>query len=156
MERAEWMTDLKDEVVTGLNAPASEIYQILISEFPIKAIQNDEQHTQALGMTERLINFCHKHEADKSVSLQDVYGYLDTLTALIELYEKKRFQITKTNPSEMLHYLMKQHDLKQSDLEEELGGQSVVSEILRGKRELNIRQIRGLSKRFNVSATVFI
>lgn len=117
---------------------------------------NDQQHSEALSMTERLINFCQKHEDDKSVSLQDIYGYLDALTALMELYEKKRFPIQRTTPSEMLAYLMNQHDLKQTDLGEELGGQSVVSEILRGKRELNIRQIRGLSERFNVSAAIFI
>jgi len=32
----------------------------------------------------------------------------------------------------------------------------VISEILRGKRELNIRQIRALSRHFHVSPAVFI
>jgi hypothetical protein len=45
--------------------------------------------------------------------------------------------------------------LQQADLPE-VGSQSVVSEILNGKRDLNVRQIRALVKRFHVSPAVFI
>jgi HTH-type transcriptional regulator/antitoxin HigA len=38
----------------------------------------------------------------------------------------------------------------------ELGTQSVVSELLAGKRKLNLRQIRFLVGRFSVPAEVFI
>ena len=54
-----------------------------------------------------------------------------------------------------LKFLMEQHGLKQSDLTE-IGSQGVVSEILTGKRELNIRQVRALSERFGVSAATFV
>ena len=50
---------------------------------------------------------------------------------------------------------MDQHELKQSDLPE-IGSQGVVSEILTGKRELNVRQVRALAQRFSVSAATFI
>ena len=52
-------------------------------------------------------------------------------------------------------FLMEEHGLTQSDLPE-IGSQGVVSDILRGKRELNVRQIRALAKRFQVSPAVFI
>ncbi len=55
----------------------------------------------------------------------------------------------------MIRFLMEQHGLTQSDLPE-IGTQGVVSEILRGKRELNVRQIKALSGRFNVPSSVFI
>jgi HTH-type transcriptional regulator/antitoxin HigA len=55
----------------------------------------------------------------------------------------------------MLRFLMEEHSLKQSDLPE-IGSQSLVSEILSGKRELNVRQIRALAKRFGVSPAAFI
>ena len=45
---------------------------------------------------------------------------------------------------------MNQRDLK------EIGSQGVISEILNGKRKLNLRQIVELSKRFAVSPSVFI
>ncbi len=54
-----------------------------------------------------------------------------------------------------LHFFMEEYGLTQSDLPE-VGSQGVVSEILSGKRELNVRQIRVLAKRFHVSPAVFI
>jgi HTH-type transcriptional regulator/antitoxin HigA len=50
---------------------------------------------------------------------------------------------------------MEEHGLRQSDLPE-VGSQGVISEILSGKRDLNLRQIRELAKRFQVSPAVFI
>lgn len=57
--------------------------------------------------------------------------------------------------ADMLRFLMEEHGLTQSDLPE-IGSQGVVSEVLSGKRELNVRQIRTLAKRFHVSPAVFI
>jgi len=56
---------------------------------------------------------------------------------------------------EALKFFMKAHDLKQKDLSE-IGSQGVVSEILNGKRSLNLRQIKLLAKRFDVSPLIFI
>jgi HTH-type transcriptional regulator/antitoxin HigA len=55
----------------------------------------------------------------------------------------------------MLRYFMEERGLKQSDLLE-VGSQGVVSEVLSGKRQLNVRQIRALAKRFHVSPAVFM
>jgi HTH-type transcriptional regulator/antitoxin HigA len=41
-------------------------------------------------------------------------------------------------------------------LRDELGGQSVVSDILKGKREINSRQAKALAARFGVSPAAFI
>jgi len=45
--------------------------------------------------------------------------------------------------------------LSQSDIPE-VGSQGVVSEILNGKRELNIRQARSSAEKFKVSSVVFV
>lgn len=50
---------------------------------------------------------------------------------------------------------MESHHLHQSDLPE-IGSQGVISEILNGKRSLNLRQIKLLAKRFKVEASTFI
>ncbi len=50
---------------------------------------------------------------------------------------------------------MAEHGLTQSDLPE-VGSQGVISEILRHKRELNVRQVRALAARFGVSPAVFL
>lgn len=56
----------------------------------------------------------------------------------------------------MLAYLMELQGLNQTDFSKELGGQPVVSKILKGERELNLRQVKALAKRFKVSPEVFI
>ena len=55
----------------------------------------------------------------------------------------------------MLQFLMDEHGLSPSDLPE-IGRQSVVLEILEGKRELTVDNIRVLTKRFRISPSVFI
>jgi len=80
---------------------------------------------------------------------------METIGNLIETYENNDVRPITGTPREALHYLMEEHGLKQSDLHE-LGSQGVVSEIIGGKRNLNIRQIKALSSRFGVSPIVFI
>ncbi len=58
-------------------------------------------------------------------------------------------------PGAVLSFLISEHGLKQADLPE-IRSQGVVSEVLSGKRKLNLRQIQLLSERFNLSPVVFI
>ena len=74
---------------------------------------------------------------------------------LVEAYEAEHHPISDAGPIAVLQFLMEQHRLKQADLPE-IGAQSVVSEVLSGKRRLNIRQVSALSRRFGVSADAFI
>jgi HTH-type transcriptional regulator/antitoxin HigA len=84
-----------------------------------------------------------------------LYDLLDTLGTLIAAYEVEHLKLPDVRGSEVLAHLMAEHDLRQADLPE-VGSQGVVSEILSGKRELNVRQIRALAGRFGVSAAVFV
>ena len=80
---------------------------------------------------------------------------METLGSLIETYEAENVPDREGNPTDALKALMEEHDLKQSDLPE-IGSQGVVSEVLAGRRQLNIRQVKALSERFSVSPAVFI
>ncbi len=80
---------------------------------------------------------------------------METIGNLIENYEAHEYRIRESSPIEALKYLMQEHDLKQSDLKE-IGSQGVVSEILTGKRALNIAQVKKISNKFHVSPLVFI
>lgn len=77
------------------------------------------------------------------------------LSDLIEAYDVAHRPRPKARGEQVLRYLLDEHALKQSDLPE-LGTQSVVSELLAGKRKLNLRQIRFLVGRFGVPAEAFI
>ena len=82
-------------------------------------------------------------------------GLMENLGMLIHSYETEHYPIPMASAREVLVFLMEEHHLTQSDLRE-IGTQGVVSEILNGKRKLNLRQIRLLSQRFQVSPEVFI
>ncbi len=80
---------------------------------------------------------------------------MESLGNLIETYENKNTPTTSSSPIESLLFLMEEHNLKQSELPE-IGSQGVVSEVLKGTRNLNIRQIKKLSSKFKISPLVFI
>jgi len=79
---------------------------------------------------------------------------LDLILDHIEHYETQAYPLRSLKPTEVLLFLMEQHQLTQSDLTE-IGSQSHVSKVLNGKRQLTLDQITGLSKRFHVSPAVF-
>src|SRR5580700_8705542 len=82
-------------------------------------------------------------------------NFAELLTLLIEAYEEKHHSIRSASPVEVLQELLLANDLRQKDLVPQLGSESVVSEILSGKRELNKNHIEKLCKRFSVSPEVF-
>ena len=82
--------------------------------------------------------------------------YAETLTILIEHYEEENFPVKKGQGAEVLKFLMEQNNLKQKDLIGVLGGKSSVSEILNGKRSMNLQHIRALADRFNVDPATFV
>lgn len=110
---------------------------------------NEESYRRLVEFMDSLIDEIGNDENNPKASLMETVGIL------ISEYEEEHFPINKSNTPEVLKYLMAEHGIKQSELKE-IGSQGVVSEILNGKRELNIRQIKLLSQKFNVSPSVFI
>lgn len=115
----------------------------------LSTLRTEEQYNKAGKRLDKLIDEVSE-KADPSIE-----SLIDTMGTLIKDYEDRNVPESEGDPLGSLKYLMEEHNLKQSDLKE-LGSQGVVSEILRGKRQLNLRQIRALSKRFNVSPAVFV
>ncbi|WP_374328839.1 type II toxin-antitoxin system HigA family antitoxin [Azonexus sp.] len=60
-----------------------------------------------------------------------------------------------STPASRLAFLMESHGLNQKDLPE-VATQSVISEILSGKRQINLRQATALAKRFGVPLELFV
>lgn len=83
--------------------------------------------------------------------------YADVLAALIEKYEQEKYPDADVSPAEIIRELMEGNNLRQKDLSDILGGghESVVSEILNGKRPLSKTHIERLSQRFGVSPAIF-
>lgn len=110
---------------------------------------NEKDYNKLVNLLDSLIDEVGNNENHPLSSL------METIGSLIETYESHNFPELEGNTTDTLNALMEEHGLKQSDLHE-IGSQGVVSEILSGKRQLNVRQIKLLSKRFKVSPAVFV
>jgi len=82
-------------------------------------------------------------------------GLVDAISNLVAFYEEETDQQSVGKGIDALKFLIDAHHLCQSDLHE-IASQGVISEILNGKRSLNLRQIKLLAKRFNVDPSTFI
>ena len=80
---------------------------------------------------------------------------IDLLTLLIERYEEEHFALPSASPVDVLRFLLEHHGLRQRDIAAEMGSESIVSEVLSGKRKLTAGHIEALSRRFHVSPAVF-
>lgn len=113
-------------------------------------IRNERDYERMNTLMEHLLREVGEDEDHKLADL------LDVVSTLVEEYEDRKFPLDNARPRHVLKFLMEEHGLKQADLKKEIGSQGVVSEILAGDREINIRQAKALAKRFGVSPAVFI
>ena len=116
---------------------------------PYLTINDDSEYDRAVERLNSLID-----EVGTNIE-HPLYSFLDTLGIIIEAYEEQHYPIPDCSGVEMLVHFMEEYSLSQSDLPE-IGSQGVISEIINGKRELNLRQIKALAQRFNVSPGVFL
>lgn len=123
-------------------------FEAISQKVPLHPISNDIQYDFAVRALNALLDAGAADEGHKLAPL------VDTLGEFISEYDAEHYVLPDASAADVLRYLMQANDVRQSDLPE-IGSQGVVSEILNGKRELNSRQIAGLSKRFNVSPAVF-
>lgn len=82
--------------------------------------------------------------------------YLQALFDLIETYEDAHVVLPRARGVDVLRLLMDEHDLTQAGLAPLFGTQSIVSEVLAGKRRLSLSHIRKLADHFNLPADVFL
>jgi HTH-type transcriptional regulator/antitoxin HigA len=116
---------------------------------PLLSIRNEQEYDRAIAHLNQLLD---EIGTDTTHAL---YGLLDTLGTLIHAYEQEHYPMPECDAVDMLRFFMEEHQLTQRDLPE-IGSQGVVSEILNGKRTLNLRQVRALAQRFHVSPALFI
>jgi len=116
---------------------------------PLLTIRNEREYNAAVKRLNELLDEIGDNEK------HPLYSLLDTLGTLVHTYEEEHYPIPDVTGAEALRFLMDEQSMTQSDLSE-VGSQGVISEILNGKRELNVRQVRLLAKMFKVSSAVFV
>jgi HTH-type transcriptional regulator / antitoxin HigA len=81
---------------------------------------------------------------------------IELLTLLIEKWDAEHSVLNEVDPIELLHLLMRNHNLKAKDLVGILGvSKGLVSDILNYKKGLSKDLIRNLSMHFKVSQEAF-
>jgi len=83
-----------------------------------------------------------------------IFGLVPIVADRIREYETRVHPWPDLPPHKLLRVLMTERGILQSELPE-VGTQSVVSEVLAGKRALNLRQVKALADRFSVPMDVF-
>lgn len=110
-------------------------------------ITSERQHEEYLSVLDKL--------ASKDNPTSEEKKYAEVLMTLIEAYEEEHHSIPDASPVEVLRMLMDANNLRQKDLVPIFGSESIVSEVLHEKRDLNKTHIEKLSKRFHVSPAAF-
>ena len=124
-------------------------FQALSSVVPLHPIRTAVEYEKAVAALNRLLD---AGAANEQHPLADL---VNTLGTLIGEYDDAHYPAQEVSPLAMLRFLMDENSLTQSDLPE-VGSQGIVSEVLNGKRELNVRQIKALSARFHVPPGIFV
>ena len=112
--------------------------------------QNADDYKTLSGFLDRLLDVVGENES------HELMGLVDIISHMIAIFDEEHdYEFEKASGIDALKFLMEQYHFKQTDLKE-IGSQGVVSEILSGKRKLNLAQIKKLSEKFQVSPDTFI
>lgn len=116
---------------------------------PLRRPENEEDYDALVQAVDEILEITGDDGSHPLASLVDI------ISDWIGEWDRTHHPMAEASGEEVLGYLMREHGLTQSDLPG-VGTQSVVSEILNGKRKLNLRQVRWLADYFKVPVDVFI
>jgi HTH-type transcriptional regulator / antitoxin HigA len=132
--------------VAELLAPWETINAALGLSAPIK---NEAHYTQLLAFVDEAF------EQFGGNDQHPIFTLVSLAADRIRTYESENHSWPDAStPATRLAYLMESHSLSQKDLPT-VAPQSVISEILSGKRKINLRQAQALAERFGIPMDVF-
>ena len=136
------------------NAAAEVIddsYFELVRRFPLKPIASDAELDRAVEIVNQL--------ADRGFEnlTAGEEAYLDVLSDLVEKYEKTHHPIPDASPVDMLKFFIQERGTNQRAVAIGSGiAVSTMSEILAGRRQMNLEHIRKLGGFFKIDPGVFL
>ena len=117
----------------------------------VKRPENEKDYESLVSHLDTLLDMVGDNDRHPLV------GLVDIISDQISAYEAEHHPppVAMTGVA-ALRFLMDEHGLTQSDFENEIGSQGVVSEILNGHRKLNLKHIKKLAEHFKLSPETFI
>ena len=126
-------------------------YFEFVRRFPLKPITSDAELKQAIEIVNELVdrgfeNLTHGEDA-----------YLDVLSDLVEKYENTHHPIPDASPVEMLKFFIEDRNTNQRAAALGSGiAVSTMSEILAGRRRMNLEHMQKLAAFFKIDVGVFL
>jgi HTH-type transcriptional regulator/antitoxin HigA len=112
-----------------------------------KVIKTEDQYKEYVSILEQLLGVASDEAIQEEIEL---------LTLLIEKWDEEHNSFELSDPIQLLHSLMAEHQLKNKDLVAILGvSKGLVSDILNYKKGLSKEIIRSLAKHFSLSQEAF-
>ena len=125
-------------------------YGRLLAKYLPGVIRSDEEHDRLAGRLMKLA-LAGERTAEEN-------RLIELLERLVDDYDERRMRggLEALEPLELLEHLMEEGNLKQVDLVDCFGSQSVVSAVMAGKRRINSEHARRLSRRFGLPLAMFL
>jgi HTH-type transcriptional regulator/antitoxin HigA len=135
--------------------PVAEIldqrkYGRLLAKHVPAVVESDEEHDRLADLLMRLA-LANERTAEEE-------RLVVLLERLVDDYDERRMRdrFRALEPLTLLAHLMEEGGLKQVDLVDCFGSQSVVSAVMGGKRKINSEHARRLARRFGLPLSLFI
>jgi HTH-type transcriptional regulator/antitoxin HigA len=122
-------------------------YQALVASFAPRPIHQEKQLTETMARIDELLTKSRRTAAEDD--------YLVLLSDVVEDWESRHVVIPEVHGVELVKALLDDRNLRQHDLVGIFGTDSIVSEVLSGKRELQRKHIEQLARFFKVSPAAF-
>lgn len=129
----------------------------LVSELNLQApilrhISNEKEHEKAIALMELLLEDYDTNLVAIEALSNSISRYEETAESFAEFNHRTE---TSDPAVATLRVLMSQHNLKTADFGDEIGGKSMVSQVLNGGKRLTRSHIERLAKRFAISPALF-
>ena len=125
-------------------------YGRLLAKYLPRVIRSDDEHDRLAGLLMKLALSEEKTTEEERL--------VELLERLVDDYDERRMKgrLEALEPLALLEHLMEEGGLRQVDLVDCFGSQSVVSAVMAGKRPINSEHARRLSRRFGLPLAMFL
>jgi HTH-type transcriptional regulator/antitoxin HigA len=137
------------QVASAISATATKFAGTAVELFhyTYTPIQSEKELLERANVMDYLMDLA-QHENDI------VLVFANAISDRIEEFEDQ-MEMPTVPVAEKLKMLMEAHSVKQKDLKN-IAPQSVISELLNGKRTVNLNQAKGFARYFNLPVSYFV
>lgn len=133
-----------------MDAVDEKRYGRLLAKHLPGIIRSDEEHDRLAELLMKLALAEEKTAEEERL--------VELLERLVDDYDERRMKgrMETLEPFALLEHLMEEGGLRQVDLVDCFGSQSVVSAVMAGKRRINSEHARRLARRFGLPVAMFV